>query len=107
MYSRQPRKQRKALYNAVLHVRQKLVAAHLSKDLRKSKKKRSMPVKKGDTVKVMRGKFKGRVGKVARVELNNTKIFIEGILVKKQAGKEVMAPIEPSNILITELQERK
>ena len=105
--TRQPRKQRKKLYNAPLHLRQKLVSAHLSKELRKAKKKRSLPLRKGDKVKVMRGKFKGKIGKVTRVELNSLKAFVEGILLKKQAGKEVMAPIEPSNLMITELQERK
>lgn len=107
MVSSQPRKKRKALYNAPMHVRQKLVSAHLSKELRKEKKKRSLPVKKGDRVKVLRGSFKGRSGKVTRVSLNTCRVFVEGLLVKKQSGKEVQAPIQPSNIVITELQERK
>jgi len=36
MTSKKPSKQRKALYQAPLHKRQKLVAAHLSKELRKA-----------------------------------------------------------------------
>ncbi|MBI2444940.1 50S ribosomal protein L24 [Candidatus Micrarchaeota archaeon] len=102
-----PRKQRLARYNAPLHVRQKQVAAHLAKDLRATQKKRSMPVRKGDTVKILRGRFFGRSGKVIRVNLSARTVSIEGVNVKKQTGKEIPAPIDPSNVLITQLSERK
>ena len=103
----QPRKQRKRLYDALLHDKQKLVGAHLSKELRKDKKKRSLPIRKGDRVKIVRGMFKGKSGKVVSVKLVKMKIFVEGMLVKKQSGKEVLAAIQPSNVIITELTERK
>ena len=106
-FTKQPRKQRKNLYNAPLHLKQKLVSVHLTKELRKAKKKRSLAVKKGDKVKIMRGKFRGKEGKVARVSLNKLTVFVEGILLKKQAGKEVMAALQPSNLMITELETRK
>lgn len=107
MKSIQPRKTRKRAYNAPLHKRQKMVRAHLSKALREQRKKRSFGVRKGDTVKVMRGRFKGRTGKVTRVDLGPLKVMVEGIVVKKQTGKEVLAKIDPSNLMITELVERK
>lgn len=102
-----PRKQRLARYNAPLHVRQKQVAAHLAKDLRATQKKRSLPVRKGDTVKVMRGRFSGRTGKVIGVNLSARTVSIEGVNVKKQSGKEIPAVIDPSNVMITQLSERK
>ena len=98
--SKQPRKQRKALYEAPLHKRQKLMAAPLSKELREKFHRRSLPVRKGDTVKVMRGDFKGKVGKVVRVDLKKLRIYIEGVTRKKSTGEEVYVPIHPSNVMI-------
>lgn len=84
-----------------------MVHAHLSRDLRAQKKKRALPVRKGDTVKVVRGKFRGRSGKVTHVNLKKTFISVEGMVLKKQSGKEVLAKIHPSNLVITALSERK
>jgi len=101
--SKQPRKQRKYRYNAPLHIRQKLVSAHLNKSLRNEYKTRSMSVRKGDEVVVVSGKYKKRKGTVARVDLKEMKIFLDGIKRKKISGQEVDVPIEPSNIMITKL----
>lgn len=105
--TKQPRKKRKELYNLPLHQRQKMVAAHLSKELRAKEKKRSLPARKGDSVKVARGRYRGRTGKITRVNLKRAVIFVEGLMLKKQSGKEVQAPIQPSNVILTALVERK
>ena len=101
--SKQPRKQRKYRANAPLHIRHKFVSAHLSKELREKYKTRSLPVRKGDTVEIMRGRFKGLEGKVTKVDLRSVKVYIDGIKTKKVDGSEVMVPIDPSNLLIKEL----
>ncbi len=101
--SKQPRKQRKYRYNAPLHIRQKLVSAHLSKKLREELGVRSAPVRKDDTVKIMRGKFKGKEGKVTKVDLKKLKIYIDVAKRKKVSGKEVQVPIDPSNVMIVDL----
>lgn len=101
--SAQPRKQRKYRYNAPMHVRRKLVSAHLEKGLRKDYNKRSLPVRKGDEVRVTRGKFAGTKGKISRVDLKRLKIYIENAKVKKVSGQEVELPIDPSNVVITNL----
>ncbi len=100
MKSKKPRKQRKALYEAPLHKRHKLLSAHLSKELRKKWNKRSLPVRRGDEVKVMRGKFKGTIGKISKVDLKKLKVYIENVKRKKVSGEEVHVPIHPSNLLI-------
>lgn len=100
--SRQPRKQRKYRHNAPLHVRQKFVSAHLSEVLRGRFGKRSLPLRKGDEVKVMRGSDKGFKGKIERIDLKEGKVYIEGLNVKKVDGSEVLKPKDPSNLLITE-----
>ena len=105
--SSKPRKKRKQLFNAPLHLRQKLVSVHLSRELRKQLKKRSMPVRKGDKVLVLKGKFKKRDGTVSRVDLKDSRVFVGGIFLKKQAGKEILAPLQPTLLLLTQLSERK
>lgn len=105
--SSQPRKTRKALYEAPLHVRQKLVSVHLSRELRKKLKKRSVPAHKGDKVLVLKGRFKKKQGAIAKVDLKKSLVFVEGILVKTQRGKENMAAIAPSTLVALELAERK
>jgi len=101
MKSKRPSKQRKALYQAPLHRRQKLLSAHLPKHLRKEMLKRSLPLRKGDEVKIMRGEFQGKTGKISEVDLKRLKVYIEGIKRKKVSGEEVSVPIHPSNLLIT------
>ncbi len=101
--SKKPRKQRKFERTAPLHVRRKLMAAHLSAELRKQYGRRSFPVRKGDEVVVMRGKFKKRTGKIARVDTKKYRVYIEGIMVKKTDGTERQAPIHPSNLKIIKL----
>lgn len=101
--SRQPRKQRKYVYNAPLHVRGKLVSGHLSKTLRTEMKRRSVPLRKGDEVLILTGDNKGRSGKINRVDRAALKVYIEGIKVRKVSGQEVDIPVSPANIIVTSL----
>lgn len=101
--SKKPRKQRKFLYKAPLHLRRKMLSAHLSKELREKYKRRSLPVRKGDEVEIMRGEFKGKRGKITKVDLKNYKVYIEGITRKKTTGELVQVPIHPSNLKLINL----
>jgi len=100
--SKQPRKQRKYRHNAPLHVRQKFISARLSDALTNRFGRRSLPLRKGDEVRIMRGEDKGFRGKIERVELKSSKVYIEGLNVKKVDGSEVLRPVSPSNLLITD-----
>jgi large subunit ribosomal protein L24 len=101
--SKKARKQRKFLHQAPLHLRRKMISAHLSKELREKYKRRSLPLRKGDEVEIMRGEFKGKKGKISRVDLKNYKVYIEGITKRKTTGAEFQVPIHPSNLRITNL----
>ena len=101
--SKQPRKQRKYIANAPLHIKHKFLAAHLSKDLIKKYKKRSLPVRKGDTVKIVRGRFKKKMGKIEKVLQKKTRVYIENIKNLKKDGSKTYIPVQPSNLIITEL----
>ena len=77
--------------------------SHLSKELREKYNRRSFRVAKGDTVIVMRGTYKGYKGKVERVDLKKLKVYIAGLTLKKKDGSTVPISIDPSNIMIIEL----
>ena len=101
--SKQPRKQRKYRAQAPLHIKRKFLSVHLSKELRKKYGRRNVVVRKNDVVKIMKGKFKKKKGKVLQVFTNTQKVIIEGIQVKKQDGSKVAVKMRPSILQIIEL----
>ena len=103
MYSTKARKQRKELYNAPLHKKRKWASAHLEENLLLKYNTRAVPVVKGDSVKVMRGSFRGHESKIANVNVKKGTVEIEGITMAKADGNKIAKPIHPSNILITKL----
>ncbi len=103
--SKKPSKQRKFYFNAPLHIRHKFMNAPLSEDLRKKYGVKRLPVKKGDTVKILRGKFRGLEGKVAKVDLKKVRIYVDGATIENSRGEKVFYPIHPSKVMITSLGE--
>ncbi|MEM3783609.1 MAG: 50S ribosomal protein L24 [Candidatus Bathyarchaeia archaeon] len=98
-----PSKQRKRLFQAPDHIRYKHFAALLSPELRKSYGTRSLPVRSGDTVRVMRGDRKGFEGKVSRVDRESYRIYVEGLTREKVDGTTIFVPVHPSKVMITKL----
>jgi len=103
MKSIRPGKQRKELFNAPLHKKRKWIASHLEENLLLKYDRRSIPVVKGDTVKVMRGSFKGHEDKIAHVNIKKRYVEIEGLTTTKADGKKIARPLHASNLLITKL----
>lgn len=103
MKSIKPGKQRKELFNAPLHKKRKWIASHLEENLLLKYDRRSIPVVKDDTVKVMRGSFKGHEDKVAHVNIKKRYVEIEGLTTTKADGKKIAKPLHASNLLITKL----
>lgn len=101
--SKQPKKQRKYRSNAPLHIKHKFMASHLSKELRQKHNKRSITLRKGDKIKILRGNFKGKSGVVERVVSKRDKVYVNGIEVIKKDGTKQLVPLRPSNLLITQL----
>jgi len=71
----------------------------------------SMPVTKGDTVRVMRGEDAGKEGKIIRVFTKTGRVTIEGINIVKRHRKarraeeqsqimEMAAPVHHSNVML-------
>jgi len=103
MVTSKPSKQRKRFFNAPLHQRHRMLAARLSDDLTKNHKVRRLPVRTGDSVRVMRGDFAGLEGKVQRVDYSNGRIFVEGMAREKSAGVSSQLPVHVTKVRITNL----
>ncbi len=97
------RKVRKEIYNAPKHKRKEMISSHLNDDLIEKYGLRSLPVRKGDTVKIVRGLWKGTEGKVSGVDINKMVISVEGVLINKADKKQVPKWVHPSNVIITKL----
>lgn len=101
--SKNPKKQRKYRFRAPLHTKQKFMNAHLSKELRGRYSKRSVGLRKGDRVKVMRGKFRKHEGKIEKIELKKARVFVSGVEIAKKDGTKKLLALHPSNLVLTEL----
>jgi len=98
-----PGTQRKKLFQAPAHLRYKHFSAALSPDLKKKHGANAIPVKVGDTVRLMRGDHKGFEGKIIRVERRKYRIFVEGVTREKVDGTSIPIPIHPSKTMIISL----
>jgi large subunit ribosomal protein L24 len=91
------------MFQAPAHIRYKYFSAPLSPDLKKKHGTNAVPVRVGDTVRVMRGDRKGFEGKIARVDRKKYRIFVDGVTREKVDGTAVQIPIHPSKVTITHL----
>ena len=101
--TKDPSKQRKLLYNAPHHIRAKIMSAHLSEDLRKSYGIRSLPIRSGDTVRILRGDYKDYEGRVTRVDREKYRIYVDGVTREKADGTTTLVPIHHSKVEIVRL----
>jgi large subunit ribosomal protein L24 len=101
--TKNPGKQRKKLFNAPAHIRHKLMAAPLSAELLAQRGVKALPVRKGDTVRIMRGDHKGFEGKVSRIDLKRYRVYLEGLTREKVDGSTVFVAMHPSKIMIKTL----
>jgi large subunit ribosomal protein L24 len=98
-------KQRKARAEAPLHRKHRMISAHLDAALIREYNVRSLPVRKGDTVKIIRGTkdIKASEAKVASIDLKKCKVVIEGVTIAKADDTQKRRPVDPSDIVITKL----
>ena len=65
---------------------------------------RSIPVRKDDEVRIVRGKYKGREGKVTQVYRKKWVIHIDRVQRDKSNGSSVPIGVHPSNVVVTSLK---
>ncbi|MHA1792769.1 MAG: 50S ribosomal protein L24 [Promethearchaeota archaeon] len=101
--SKKPSKQRKALFKAPLHQRERQFNARLDVVLVDQHNVKRLPIRVNDTVRVMQGQFKDFEGKVLRVDRKNYKVILEEVTHEKADGSIHYHPIHPSKLMITKL----
>ncbi len=101
--SKQPRKQRKYRYNAPIHLRGNFLNAPLSEEMVKKHGVKRIRIRVGDKVKIMRGKFKGKEGKIDLVNIKKSTAFIVGIDFTKKDGSKGRFPIHASKLMIIDM----
>lgn len=101
--SSQVRKQRKFRANAPLGLKRQMLVSNLSKELRKKYARRSVAVRKGDKVIIMRGKYKKKSGKIEGINMRKMKVIIESMQMNKKDGTKTNVLFDPSKLQIIEL----
>ncbi|HSA98872.1 MAG TPA: 50S ribosomal protein L24 [Candidatus Nitrosotenuis sp.] len=91
------------IYQATAVVKSKQLSSHLSKELQKKYTKRSIRVIEGDTIRVLRGEFRGVTGKITKVSTQKNGVSVEGVKKEKLKGGNLDVFIHPSNLIVTDL----
>lgn len=79
------------------------MSAPLSKELREQYKIKSLPIRKEDEVRVVRGSKKDSEGKVNSVYRLKYAVQIEKVQKEKSSGASIPINIHPSKVVITKL----
>ena len=90
-------------YRAMNQILNKQICAPISKDLRKKYSRRNIRIMTNDTVKVMRGEYKGLTGKVTKISTETSGVAIEGNKKEKLKGEKIDVYIHSTNMIITSL----
>ena len=92
------------IYKATNQVRSKQLTTNLSKQLRKKFGRRNARILSGDTVKIIRGEYKGIDGKVKKILTEKNSIAVEGVQKEKLKGGKIDISIHSSNVVITSVK---
>jgi large subunit ribosomal protein L24 len=101
--SKSPRKQRRSIRKDPIHANKKRLKCRLDEFLREEHGIKSLVIKKGDLVRVMRGQFRDTEGTVTGVSYSKGRVYIESATTTKADGKEASIPIHPSNLILVKL----
>jgi large subunit ribosomal protein L24 len=101
----QPRRQWKAVFTANHQERRRRMAVPLSRELRTRYGRRSLPVRKGDTVRVLAGSYStvGEERRVAKVDREHYRLTLDNVTTKTADAKLKPLPIRPSHLVLTKL----
>ena len=126
MATKNPGKNRLSQSKAPIYVKRNRMRARLITNDPNLQNIRTVTVRVGDEVEVLRGDFgnpnstksdskgkrlgqsRGRAGlksKVNRVDTSSGRIFVDGLTITTADGKEEAIPIHPSNLVVTALYE--
>ena len=98
-----PRRQRRALFTAPTSERRRRMTVPLSRELRRRFRRRNVPIRKGDTVRVLSGSFAGREERVARVSRRDLAVTLDNVTLKTAEEKLKPLALRTSHLVITRL----
>jgi len=98
-----PRRQRKLRYTADTFERRVRMTVPLSRELRSRFRRRSIPVRKGDTVRVLSGSFAGREERVAKVDRRGYTVTLDNVTLKTADEKMKPLSLNVGHLVITRL----
>jgi ribosomal protein uL24 len=101
--STSPRRQRKALYTADSFERRIRMGVPLSRELRSRFHRRALPIRKGDTVRVLSGSFVGREERVAKVDRRGYRVTLDNVTLKTADEKLKPLSLSVGKLVITRL----
>jgi large subunit ribosomal protein L24 len=87
-----------------MHERKKMLKARLDEFLQEEYGLRSLVIKKGDLVRIMRGQFRDTESKVTLVSYKKGIVYLDNTTITKADGKEAVVPIHPSNLMLVKLE---
>ena len=96
----------KMIYRATYTTKSKQLGSALSKDLHKKYGRRSVRVIEGDSIRIIRGEYKGVDGKISKISTQKNSVSIEGIKKEKTKGDKFDVYIHTSNLVVTSLNTR-
>jgi len=91
------------IYQATFTTKSKQLGSALSKDLHKKYGRRSVRVIEGDSIRIVRGEYKGVDGKISKLSTQKNSVSIEGIKKEKTKGDKFDVYIHTSNLVVTSL----
>nr|XP_058907620.1 large ribosomal subunit protein uL24-like [Kogia breviceps] len=100
-----PSENRKRHFNAPSHIHRKMVSSPVSKELRQKYNVRSVPIRKGDEVHVVRGLYRGQqIGKGVQVYRKKHVMYVARVQREQANSATVHVGIHPSKVAITGLK---
>ena len=105
--SKKPRYQRRALYHVKNHEVHKLMTVPIDIPLQEEWGITRLPLRKDDSVRVIKGEFKDIEGKVLEIFKKERRITIEECTFEKKSGQTGYQKISISKVLITKFADKK
>lgn len=102
--SKQPRKQRKALFNPKNHQKSKLLSTRLADFLTDEYGIKKLPLRVGDSIRVCKGEFKDFEGEVIEVLPKKQRVKIKEAAFERSDGTQFHPAIHVSNVIITKFR---
>jgi len=88
------------------HLAYRASSIHLSRELREKYGFRSLPVRTGDRVMIIRGDYKGVEGDVSRVDRARGRVYVSGVYRENARGEQRLVPIPLNSVILVKIDDK-